>query len=30
MVSNKLGIGAVCGYLGIPWKPIEIKKRNEE
>lgn len=27
---KKLGIGAVCDYMGIPWKPIEIKKRNEE
>lgn len=27
---EKLGIGAVCDYMGIPWKPIEIKKRNED
>jgi len=27
---EKLGMAAVLDYLGIPWKPIEIKKRNEE
>ena len=27
---EKLGMAAVLDYLGIPWKPIEITKRNEE